>query len=533
MVKKKQQTEKKEPGIYKRILKWIGLFAISFLIILALIFQAPWKVIALLLIVLAACTVLPKPYRKWFWLSVAAIVLVLIIWVFLPEDTEGWRPYTFDEELAAIEAKRAIPDSENAATIYNQLLEDYDNDTESEPNFLADGCHDPTYEMPWLSKDYPEIAQWLKRQQITIATLIEASKIENCRFPIVANTVDLSKQTDRLSPMRRWTLLLIRAGNNDMAEGRVGAGLEKYLCVRKMGDHMRQQSTMIEMMVGMVIEALALGQFKTFVVTGDPAEEHLSIIKEAVADIKHDWAYDLPRILEFEKLMTKNMLCSMLYEVNPQGKTRFTRDPKAAITAQFAKDMSPTTYWQRKLTNVGTVFGWFFMSPTPQKAAEIIDASYERLYTMADPDFDWKKEPEKAAPRHRFNYRFATEMLVYILEPAYYRIHDLYLRAGAQQRDTRLIITLRRYKNENSRWPESLEDIKSLAPAEILVDPINGDSFVYKLTEENFTLYSKGKNNIDEGGQCDPESGADDRLIWPRRSGSCKTKEEKVNDEQQ
>jgi len=54
MVKKKPQTEKKKPGIYKRILNWIVLFAISFLIILALIFQAPWKVKTLLLIILAA-----------------------------------------------------------------------------------------------------------------------------------------------------------------------------------------------------------------------------------------------------------------------------------------------------------------------------------------------------------------------------------------------------------------------------------------------------------------------------------------------
>ena len=100
-----EKAKKKKPGIYKRILKWIGLVLLVLLLIAALIFQAPWKVIALLVIVLAACTILPKPARKWFWLSIAAIVVVLIIWVFLPEDNEGWRPYTFDEELAALEAK--------------------------------------------------------------------------------------------------------------------------------------------------------------------------------------------------------------------------------------------------------------------------------------------------------------------------------------------------------------------------------------------------------------------------------------------
>ena len=91
------------------------------------------------------------------------------------------------------------------------------------------------------------------------------------------------------------------------------------------------------------------------------------------------------------------------------------------------------------------------------------------------------------------------------------------------------MIALRRYKNKNGHWPESLDDMKSLAPKEIFVDPINGDSFVYKLTEENFTLYSKGKNNIDENGEY--QDGADDRLIWPRKSR--KSKEKNTDAEQQ
>ena len=127
--------------------------------------------------------------------------------------------------------------------------------------------------------------------------------------------------------------------------------------------------------------------------------------------------------------------------------------------------------------------------------------------------------------------------MVNILEPAYYRIHDLYLRATAEQRGTQLIIALRRYKNKTGQWPEKLDDIKPVATVEIFVDPINGGSLVYKLTEENFSLYSKGKNNIDEGGEGDrcgyKETEADDWLIWPRTSRSCKTKEENANAEQQ
>ena len=124
-----ETEEKKKAGIMKRIFKWFALGLLTVLIILGLIFQAPWKVITLFAVIFLACTILPKPYRKYFWLSVAAVVIALIIWVFLPEEDEGWRPYTFDDELAALEAKRAIPDEENAAIIYNQLLDSYDSNS--------------------------------------------------------------------------------------------------------------------------------------------------------------------------------------------------------------------------------------------------------------------------------------------------------------------------------------------------------------------------------------------------------------------
>ncbi len=123
------------------------------------------------------------------------------------------------------------------------------------------------------------------------------------------------------------------------------------------------------------------------------------------------------------------------------------------------------------------------------------------------------------------------------------RMQDRYLRQLADRRSNRIFIALRRYRNRNGRWPQTLDDIQNLVPTEILVDPINGGSFVYKLTEENFTLYSKGKNNIDEGGKRGGDS--DDWPIWsqsmykpplpfpPQQNRRRKTKKEKANAEQQ
>ncbi len=524
---KEQQIEKKKAGIVKRILKWFGFGLLTLLLIASVIFQGPWKVTTLFGI-FAASFFLPKPYGKYFWLCVGAVVVVLIIWVFLPEETEGWRPYTFDKELTTLKAKYAVPDEENAAIIYNQLLEDY-NEATFEPNFVDPNLEELIRKEFWSSKDHPEAALWLRRQEGTMAKLIEASEIEQCRFPINADIMSFDDTLDRLKPVRRWENLLISAGNNDIAEGRTKEGLEKYVAVLQMGKHQCQQPSLIEMLVGIAIEYYSTASLNRFVVTGDATETHLNLIEKAIAEIKHDWSCDFPRFLDYEKLIHKNF-CGMFYGVSPEGKIRLNPGVATrAIMAQLPKDVKDkfvTTYWRKRLIKASAILWWFYMPPTPQKAGEIIDSKYEKFYAMAEPNFDWQKGTGKPTKMLRFNYRYLVEHLAGISEPTYYSIHDTYLRTISQQRGTLLTIALRHYKNKTGHWPENLDEVKSLAAEEIFVDPINGDSFVYKLTNENFELYSKGKNNIDENGKY--KDGADDWPIWPPMGTKRKTGEEGI-----
>jgi hypothetical protein len=78
----------------------------------------------------------------------------------------------------------------------------------------------------------------------------------------------------------------------------------------------------------------------------------------------------------------------------------------------------------------------------------------------------------------------------------------------------RILIALRHYKQETGVWPETLEQIEPKLPEQILVDPQNNSSFVYKLDNDSFIFYSKGPNGIDEGGSS--SGSADDGPIWSR-----------------
>jgi hypothetical protein len=507
---KEQRTEKKKAGIAKRILKWLSFGLLTLLLIVSILLQGPWKVTTLLVILIAG-TVPPKPYGKYFWLCVGGVVIALIIWVFLPEETEGWRPYTFDKELAVLEAKRAVPDEGNAAVIYNQLLEDYNGGVAFLPNFADPNLKNLIRKEFWLSKDHPEAAQWLEQQEGTIAKLLEASKIEQCRFQINTYHMDfgVGDASYQLGAMGKWAHLLISAANNDIAEGRTEEGLEKYIAVLQMGKHICQQPAIIDLMVGIALESLSTSNLKRFVITGDATEEQLDLIEKALTEIKYDWSDDLPRIIDYEKLYTKNYL-GKYYAINPEGEIRLNPGYEAIE--------------RKKRYKLEAVLGWFFMPATPQKAGEIIDSEYKRFYAMAEPNFDWRKEPEKPVRMFRLNYRYLVKCVIRIKEPTFYSIHDTYLRTISQQRGALLTIALRRYKNKAGHWPDSLDEVKSLVGEEIFVDSINGGSFVYKLTDGNFELYSKGKNSIDENGQFsstwDPNSHKekieeDDIAIWP------------------
>jgi hypothetical protein len=102
-------------------------------------------------------------------------------------------------------------------------------------------------------------------------------------------------------------------------------------------------------------------------------------------------------------------------------------------------------------------------------------------------------------------------------DPGPDEIRTAYLRQKATAHGIRILIALRRYESKSGRWPGSLDEIQPHVSTEILVDPVNKGNFAYRPTEGGFTLYSKGKNNVDEDGQYNSgsEEGPDDWPIWP------------------
>jgi hypothetical protein len=167
--------------------------------------------------------------------------------------------------------------------------------------------------------------------------------------------------------------------------------------------------------------------------------------------------------------------------------------------------------------------------------ADVAPEDLEIVETSVPPTTDnWKRDSGTMAEVYRLNlkkfgYRDRLRHLWQDLTGKVLldRMKDAYLTALAARRGTHILIALSRHKNRIGHWPESLDEIRSSLTKEILTDPQNKGPFVYRPTKDGFTLYSKGKNKIDENGRFSfVPGGADDWPIWPPPA-----REAKVSDE--
>ncbi len=330
---------------------------------------------------------------------------------------------TPQEQLAAIEATLAIPDSENAALLYLQLFEDY-NESVFESVLLTPEIEVITRTTAWSSQDYPEIVEHLRGYHGLIEQLSTISKYEKCVFSII-------NPHPILSSMRAAIFTLMRIANNDLAEGRVNQALEKYICCIRTARHFSKQSTSIDFLNGIAMEAIGLNRIRYFIMYDDVTDVQLKTIETILP---------YPTINEYYKAMLH--------------------------------------------------------------VEELIKRMNSKNASLA--------------------YRI-TESLAYRgKDPALERLSEIYLRFSADRQGTQILVALMLCKNKTGEWPEKLDEIKPyLSSEDILIDPQNKGSFVYKLTGDSFILYSKGPNNIDENGQI--KAPADDWLIWPDQTSQTQT----------
>jgi hypothetical protein len=319
---------------------------------------------------------------------------------------------SLEERLRVIDAAYAIPDEENAAGAYIKLARECLRSpwvfSPMPPTNPSPAAPRP----PWRSDDELQAAKWLEDCQSVIDSLMDIGRKPNCRFSVV----DVRGEAGQPSfAARQWSLLLLRAANDDLGAGRT-AGLEKLLGVLRLAQHFRTQINPLDSSAGRFILVSGLQRVDRLIMTEQVPTEWLTQLEAALPPAERGWTGN----------DTQMEAVKWLYEQQREH---------------------PSTI--KRLTGV------------------LARVSESRLNRRID------------------------------------------LMEVGRCRASRVLLTLRRYRNETGVWPKGLREIESRVSPEVLIDPLTGRPFVYRLTDRGVLLYSVGWNHIDQGGS------SDDDCFWP------------------
>lgn len=482
-------------GIAYHLLSWFGVLV----------------ALALFLPHTACCGVIPlftrrkQPPRLYKTIVLPMWVLFFVfatVQVFRP-DNDTWRTYTFEAELAALEAERSIPDAENAATLYEPILAQID--LNAIKRKILDDCRSfPAAYTLKESKD-PEIPVWVDDYAEAVQDLTKSCQMEQCHFTIRAEPFadKCPGLSERYDKFKLCSNLLCSAAEQDFSNGRMDAGLEKCRCVIHMARHYSKQTTITSCIDGFWIERYALTTIHKVIMENNTTDKNLRLIAESI-DIENNWSKDWSQILEVEKLRMKN-LSGAFYEVNPQGKIRFGRRFHTSFPWS-SPGSSSTVDWRRKIGDKLAPFGLALLVPgRPETAGKIIDDIFEKYFAATNQGFSWYslKECEQyrlTRMRRLRGMRFFLEYYPHITDVrSLLGFHDLYMRCLSKRREFHIMIGLLIYKNKYGHWPVALEDIEPLISAKAFDDPINGGSFGYELVNHTFRIFRKCRNNQGDG----------------------------------
>jgi hypothetical protein len=284
-----------------------------------------------------------------------------------------------------------------------------------------------------------------------------------------------------------------------------------------MADHLHQQPSQLDSLTGYHYERDALEMVRHVLVQSSLAETDIARIAGHLLPAADPWPEEWERLSELEKLQYLNLL-GRLYEMDEKEHVRFAR----TIVLSPGNEQE-----QRDPTRVPRVYWLMSMPRDPHAVRGIVDryfAKFDHRIGSSCPPQPTEHEQSSRASLNDFckavcnTYRWGLEMM-FFNERECLRHRQWCIPSFTARRGTWLVLGLRRYRDVHGVWPQALDAISQYVPAEALVDPTNGEAFVYATDGDGFRLYSKGPNRIDEGGRSGyvraSKKVEDDIWIWP------------------
>jgi len=497
-------------------LRWVCVFVFGVLFFVGVYLQLPWKMLVCLAIIPIVGIFVPKKIQPWVWGILTVICLSIWIWVKLPPfNDQRWRPYRFDNEIVEIRTNWLTDIQQNASAEYSKLFTTYDESIFDFP-WPTPLTEYETFSSVWNPQDYPKIAERLDDFEPGIEIFLKATAMEGCRFTIPYDLERLQQQQRQLNQLKGWSRLVLRSANRDLYRDDFDKALTKQLAVLSLARHLYQQQTLFDQATAFYVELIASRSLESLAVNHVSDPNVLHQIEQAILNVDPQWTKNWPAIQQREKLLAKNFI-GLFYEINDNGRIRMSHNVMLDLQEALGYRPRPLFLNHDEMSKMVAVGLWLSLPKNPAGIAGLIDDRFD-YYSLQvqkgtklpviSPWYIWKLG---------LNFQSVVDWLAMQRMGYFWALDGQFRRHQALTNRIYILTAIKRHYLTHNEWPRTLEQLETDEPHR-LIDPINGQPFVYQKTDDGFRLYSRGPNGVDNGGINNPLNEQDDIVIWPQEA---------------
>jgi len=369
------------------------------------------------------------------------------------------------------------------------------------------------------------IRPWIEQNQAAWQQYAAGSAKSYCYRPYTYDPNNENNSVMRillthLGPIRRLVMMGVWHSRINRDQGQLEQSIEDCLAIARSAGHWQNKGTIIEQLVGLAISSLAHEEILNILADRKLSAAGLLRLQEQLSQI---YTGDYPLMnLEGERLAFMDVVQRLFTDGGPGGGHLIPGlwDEYAELTSPDPDERDKRIFMPF-LTAASMVHAR--RDATIAKANEIYGLQSKlALMSPYQKHVSDLKEVDEILYESWLNQRF---FLIQILMPATARASEIAYRGKMRHEATLAILALQRWRLENNQYPAALGELVSCGILnELPMDPYSDKPFVYKKTDDDFTLYSVGPNFTDDAGEVAIAHGrpqkwgtdeAGDIVFWP------------------